>query len=413
MSNKKPTTLKMTKKSPTVSEPIDPTYPEASATVGSLKDFPWLMPKVNAFISIYNNSRIGRSMARYSTNRGALLAGGITYVALFSITAILTISVTIVMKILGGNPRLQYSVFASVNKQLPGVLAIDGNKGMIAPEKLVITSGFSIAGIIGIIVLILSASRLMSAIKRSIRAMFGIERPSLNFVNDQLRDFLGLMSMFIAVIFTGISSALNSTAGTYLLQLIGFDGGFARFAMRVASLLLAAVADALVLWIMIRVVACVHVPKKDAIPGLALGMIIAAVLRFVGTSAVGSVDSPMLVSFAALITVLLWVNLLSRMLLIVSAFMANPPRSSAPITAEHIHGDATPNYVSLSDPSTLAWPHHSISGAIDLDWHTNPHRPDSILMRNNYRGGIIGRYLLRRLRRTQQKEEKLRAALRR
>lgn len=395
-------------------EPIDPTYPEATPTFTTVKETPGLIPKIKLLVSIYSNSRLGRGMSRYSIQNGALLAGGITYVALFSITGALTIAVTVIMGLMGQYPTLRDSVLGVLDSTLPGVLALNGpDSGMIEPNSLIMDSIWSLPGLIGLIVLLFSASRLMNAVKLSVRAMFGIAKAPISFVSDKLRDFLGLLAIAGGALITGIISTINSQLGNAVLSYFGIEGTLANLAVKTTTLLLAGLCDAGIIYVLIRVVSHVHITRKDALGGLVIGAVLSAVLRFLGTSAVSAVKSPILASFTALITVLLWVNLLSRMLLMVSAFIANPPRSAVPINARHIHGDATPNYVTLSAPKTLAWPHHSITGSIDIDWDTNPNRPKEIDERHNYRGGPIARFIVRRIDRLEEKQRRMRRALRR
>lgn len=397
-----------------VFEPIDPTYPEANYTLSSIMSAKGLVNKAQVAISLYSNSRLGRGLARYWIARGPLLAGGITYVALFSITGALTLIITAVMTLMGHNPQLRMSVYEAINKTIPGVLKLDKNgPGLISPNLLVMDSVWSVTGFVGLVVLLFSAARLMSALKLSIRSMFGIERPPISPVSDKLRDLVGLAVLLIGVVVTGIFSTINSSVGTMLLHSVGISGRLGQGIIALGTTVLAALSDALVLYVLIRVVATVRVARKDAIGGLVIGLVLSAVVRYAGTSAVKAVNSPILASFAALVTLLLWVNLLARLLLIVSAFMANPPRSALPVSREHVHADHHPNYVTLSDPTTLAWPHHRITGAIDLDWQTNPNRPARAPQRRNYRGGPIASLLLRRAARLERRKQRILRALRR
>ena len=107
--------------------------------------------------------------------------------------------------------------------------------------------------------------------------------------------------------------------------------------------------------------------------GAAIGALAFGVLRQVGTSAVGSVSSnPMLASFAALVVLILWLHLASRVVLYVCAWMANPPRPQAVDHPDELHAGQTPNYVTLSVPATLAWPRQSLTGTLEVDSTAHP-----------------------------------------
>lgn len=316
-----------------------------------------------------------RAFRRYSGNRANLLAGGIAYTALFSLAAALTIGITVTVRVLGNNSRMRDAVFSAINDAVPGVLSWNGKDGLVDPQTMVAnTNYFSVAGVIALVTLILSATRVMTALKSSIRIMFGIEQVPDNPVLDKLRDIAGFVVLMLAVVATGLVTTVNSTFSGAILRAIGVEGRGAALLISVSSLVLAALIDALVLAALVRLVSRVRAPWRDFGAGAAIFVVGSGVLRLVGTKAVSSVDSPLLASFAAIITVMLWVNLLARMVLLVSAFIANPPKPAQPVNADHLHANDTPNYITLSAKETLAWPHMSLTGSVDLDPERDPNQ---------------------------------------
>lgn len=326
-----------------------------------------LKEKTKLFVSWLQRLRIARSLMRYSNGRGALLAGGIAYSAIFSLAAALTIGITLLLGLLGRSPQLQDAVFSSLASSLPGVLEWKGSSGILDPADLVLSTSFSLTGVVAVVVLLFSATTVMRAMKSSIRAMFGIDQVSAGAAMEQLRDLLGFLAIALGVGTTGILTLANSIVGKHLLITIGVESAIAAATIRIGSFLISAAIDALILWILIRFVALIRVPKKDLICGLTIFGVVSTLIRSLGTSVVGSVDNPLLASFAAIATLLLWINLLSRVMLITCAFIANPPKVVKVTEAEDVHGTECPNYVSLSDPLTLDWAHHRLSGAVDLD----------------------------------------------
>lgn len=57
--------------------------------------------RLTAVMDWWKQSRLARMLARYGAVNGATLAGGISYAALFSVVAGLTIMVTVFMRVLG------------------------------------------------------------------------------------------------------------------------------------------------------------------------------------------------------------------------------------------------------------------------------------------------------------------------
>ncbi|MDU5542143.1 YhjD/YihY/BrkB family envelope integrity protein [Varibaculum cambriense] len=371
--------MKKTSNSPEISvrdrhrEQFSPSFIEVKAESG-------FIDKVKLFVSWLQRLRIMRSLTRYGNGRGALLAGGIAYSAIFSLAAALTIGITVLLGVLGRSPQLQDAVFSSLASSLPGVLEWKGSSGIVNPSDLVVSTSFSITGIVAVVVLVFSATSVMHAMKSSIRAMFGIDQVPSGAASEKLRDLLGFVAIALGVGATGILTLAHTVIGTQVFSAIGLESALASMMIRIGSFLISAAIDGLILWILIRFVALVRAPKTDLWWGLAGFGLVASLIRSLGTSAVGSVDNPLLASFAAIATLLLWINLLSRVMLIACAFIANPPKALKVSEAEDVHATERPNYVSLSEPLTLDWAHHRISGAVDLDVPADTSLPDHLAL---------------------------------
>lgn len=357
--------------------------------------------------------RMTRAFTRYSGNRGNLLAGGISYTALFSLASALTIGITITFRVLGSRPDLMDATFSAVNDAIPSLLAWKGEDGLVNPEAMVASPNvLSIAGIIAVVTLLFSASAVMTAIKSSIRLMFGIHMVPDNAVLEKLRDLFGFLMMLVGVVVTALVSTVNSAIAPALLDFLGLTGATGARIVSLTTLALASVIDAAVFLIMVRIVARVRPPKRDLAWGAAIFVVGSGALRFAGTSAVSAVDSPLLAPFAAIITIMLWVNLLSRVVLLTSAFIANPPQPAKPNDAAHIHANETPNYITLSDRETLTWPHLSVTGSLDLDPTKDPNRIEDEEEPDRFAGrGPIRMFVKARIRHHERKAAHLRELL--
>lgn len=371
--------MRSTSNSPELS--VRDRHPEQfSPSFSEVKTESGFIDKAKLFISWLQRLRIMRSITRYGNGRGALLAGGIAYSAIFSLAAALTIGITVLLGVLGRSPQLQDAVFSSLASSLPGVLEWKGSSGIVNPSDLVVSTSFSITGIVAVVVLVFSATAVMRAMKSSIRAMFGIDQVPSGAASEKLRDLLGFVAIALGVGATGILTLVHTVIGTQVFSAIGLESTLASMMIRIGSFLISATIDGLILWILIRFVALVRAPKTDLLWGLAGFGLVASLIRSLGTSAVGSVDNPLLASFAAIATLLLWINLLSRVMLISCAFIANPPKALKVSEAEDVHATERPNYVSLSEPLTLDWAHHRLSGAVDLDVPADTSLPDHLAL---------------------------------
>ena len=140
----------------------------------------------------------------------------------------------------------------------------------------------------------------------------------------------------------------------------------------VMTLLLSFLIDTGVLALLITMCG-IRPPRRDLVQGCMLGAFALGVLRQVGTGAVGSVTrNPLLASFAAIAVLILWLHLTSRVVLLMAAWMANPPLPRDVGHPDEVHAHERPNYVTLSVPETLAWPRQSITGSLEADPTAHP-----------------------------------------
>lgn len=354
--------------------------PLAGPSLADVLAAPGLLARAQALVEFYNYSRLGRALERYSTKRGHLLAGGISFVSLFSITAALTIGWTMFMAFLGDNQLLRQSTLQAIDRALPGLLVLPGKPpGLLHPDTLLISSPLNLASLVAIISLVLSASRVMNALKTSLWSMFGIVHLPDNPVVAQVRDYTGFLLLTFGVLLTATLGIFSNVMSTQAIEFFQLSGAFSAFLLQFSSLLVAFLVDALVFAVLVRRVAGIHVPAQDLFYGCVMLGVLSGVVRFLGTRAVGSVNDPFLAAGAAVITLLLWVNLLARLVLMIAAWMANPPYAGYAKSKAHVHADAWPNYVTMSEVSTLNWPRHTLTGDVDRDPRHDPDEFETVL----------------------------------
>lgn len=365
-------------------EVLAPRAPDApnlyGPTLQEVKEADGIVAKVMGLMDWYNHSRVGRGMRRYTLKRGNLLAGGVSYTSLFSIAAALTVGWTVFMYFLGGNDELREAVLHALESAMPGLIDTGDGTGMIDPDSLIQTNVWSVTGIVGLVVLVFSASKTMDALKMSLWSMFGIVRLPNSAVAIKIRDLFGFAVLGIGVLATAALGIMMNTVGSWFIDLLNIEGAAGRILLNMATLLAAFVVDTLLVIALVRVTAGVRVPSRDLWIGAAVAGVGSAILRYLGTSAVGSVaDNPLLAASAALATLMLWVNLIVRLLLMVAAWMANPFYAEFPQDQKYVHGDSTPNYVTMTEPDTLDWPHNPLTGDIAFDPREDPESYETVL----------------------------------
>ncbi|HLU28175.1 MAG TPA: YihY/virulence factor BrkB family protein [Glycomyces sp.] len=366
-----------------------------------------MVARLKKLIAWAVQTRVVRAVQRYSIARGGLLAGGIAYSGLFSISAALTIAISVFMALLGGNDAARQTVFDGIDTALPGLLATDGSDGIVSPDALVQDTAWNAPTIISILVLIWTATTVMAALKNSLRAMFGIVAPPENFLVSKARDLVGYVVLATGILLSAVLGTVAGTLAGEVLEWLGIDGSVGSLGIRLAGLAAALVVDWLVYVMVFRFVAGARPPRQDLFLGALVGAVGAGVMRFAGTSLVGAVDDPVLASFAALVTIILWLNLAARLALLVAAFTANPPAPEKPESPEAVHLYESPNYVTESDPRTQEWDYQPLTGAIvPASGEEDVDEPEP----EPYRHGLIGWWQRRRIARLERRLERTKEA---
>lgn len=330
---------------------------------------PSLTAKGAALGEWWNQTRIARALARYNGANGPLLSSGMALTSLLSLTAALTVAVTAFMAVLGGNETMREALFSGIARTIPNLLKTDEDpSGLIDPESLVMSGAVSATGMIALAIMAWSAVSVVGQLGASIRAMFAIRVVPSHPLVLIARNALGALALGLSLVLgAGLGVAVDMT-GEALPGLLGLDSSSASLALLDAlSTLLALLVYALVSWVLIGVVAQVRVPMRRLLTGVFLIALASIVLRIAGTSVVGAAKGPLLATAATLITLVLWINLQVRAVLLICAWIADPPAPERPASARAIHFLETPNYVTRAVPATLAWQYDPVSGEVRPD----------------------------------------------
>ncbi|MFV0252437.1 MAG: YihY/virulence factor BrkB family protein [Beutenbergiaceae bacterium] len=339
--------------------------------------------RVKRLLKRGQQTRIARALGRYGAANGPLLTKGVAFSALFSIFAGLVVAFSVFMAFLGSNTELRNAVLEAADTALPGVIDT-GSGGLVKPDQLQFDpSGSIIAAIVGFLLLVNTALGVMSSLRIGIGAMFGVIIRAQNAIFARLRALAGFVVLAAAVIATSALGIAVGAAGAALADVVGLaESPVTHFFIRLLGILLAAAVDMAVAVFLIRGLGGVRPPRRDLLIGAAVTAVAAGLIRFLGTTLVSSVaDNPLLAGAAAVVTLLLWVNLVVMMFLMACAWTANPPATLVIDDGVVTHATETPNYVTQSEPATLAWQHDPITGRVQPD---DPPPPEP------YWGGAIG-----------------------
>lgn len=266
-----------------------------------------------------------RVMQVYDDAGNGLLAGGLTYSALFALLPSLLL-ITGILGFVVDDPERRRAIVEGIGRSLPPL------SGFLDASLQQITEGAAGAGVIGLIGLAWGASRFYGSLDDAVSRIFR-SAPKRGFVARTLRGIFSvvlLVSVFLgSLILAGIGSYLADQTAARL----GTESG--TF-WRVATPLLAGIVFVGAAVLIYRLVPAIHVPwTAAAIPALLVGIGLAALTqlfayiapRVIGAAAVYG-------TFVAIFAAMIWLATGFQLLLMgaawVSVRMDRPPPPPAP-----------------------------------------------------------------------------------
>ncbi|MFL0411815.1 YihY/virulence factor BrkB family protein [Microbacterium paludicola] len=279
-----------------------------------------LMAKLKVLIAWALARKPVRAFLLYSEQQGALLAGAVTYRALFSIFAGVLLGFSVAAIWLVGQPELWQALLDSVDNVIPGLV---GEGGLIDADALKEPASFTLAGIISLLGLLMAAIGAVGALRTAIRMMAGTTHASGSPIVVILRDLLFAVILGALLLGAAVTSFLGSAfVGTVLDWIGAGETGLSVVLTRSLTILVTLALDAIMIAVMFWMLSGVKAPPRAVWAGAIIGAIGLVALQQLSSLFVsGAGSNPLLASFASLIALLLWVNLSAQVILIAAAYI--------------------------------------------------------------------------------------------
>ncbi len=266
-----------------------------------------------------------RVFFQYAGNGGPLMASGMAYAAIFAVFAGLVVGFAVVGLVLQGDVALQRSVISSLSEAVPGLIDPGDGSGAINPDDLLNTGGFAELGIVGLAGLLFTALNFLASAREAVRRIFTVAQPTTFFLLLKLKD-LGLAILFgAAVIVSTALSAASTAALGFVLDLLGVgaDSAVGTVLGRILGLIVVLALDTAVLAALYRILAGIPIPRKRLFGGALVGGIGLGILKALGNTLLGgATNNPLLASFAIIIGLLIFFNLVCQVILICASWIA-------------------------------------------------------------------------------------------
>ena len=271
------------------------------------------------------STRLVRVVGRHIVLKGPLLAAGLTYQALFALFSALWVGFSVAGFVVAGNEVVRDELITFIQSAVPGVIKDDSGAGVVEPGALMNANVFGLTGAVALVGLVFSSIRLFGSMRDSVRTVFRAPTSSTPLLRLVLRDLALAVAFGLAVVVSASLSLLSSTAVTWGLRLLGLSttSDSAAVLLRVVGIVLVFAFDTAVLVALFRVLAGLHIPGRRLLAGSALGaagFVLITIGGGVLLRAAGS--NPLLAGFAAIVGLLLVINLLCQVLLLAASWIA-------------------------------------------------------------------------------------------
>lgn len=267
-----------------------------------------------------------RVVQNYSHHNGPLLAAGISFHSLFATFAALWLGFSVGGLLLNVEPTLQDAVFRFLNRAVPGLIDT-GDGGAISRESLFQARVLGWTGAVALVGLAVTALGWLTASRVAIRAIFQLEKPETNLFALKLKDAGLALGFGLAVLVSAGLTIIGTQALDLFRPYIGSSS--AEIGARIVGLVVMFLFDAAVLAGLFRVLAGIRIPFRQLISGVLIGAAGLAMLKILGGRLlVGAGRNPLMASFAVVVGLMLWFNLISQVMLIAASWIAVDARGN-------------------------------------------------------------------------------------
>jgi membrane protein len=213
----------------------------------------------------------------------------------------------------------------------------------VQPEVLTTT------GLVGLVVLVLSGLGWIAALRDGIQAVFGA-REGTNFIVLKLFDLVLLVvAGFVVLTSVAVSVAVNVASGDVLDLLDIARAPLAEWAVNVLGQLALVVLDTVVFTLLFSRLCGVGVPLRDLVGGAFLAAVGFTGLKLFATELLRLIShNRFLAASGLLVGLLVWMNLLARLLLVAAAWAATVAADRGRLDTPDL---AAPLGVAAADPS--------------------------------------------------------------
>lgn len=263
-----------------------------------------------------------RAYQRYSADAGDRQAASVTFFGFLSFFPLLALAASVLGYVLGD--EAVGTVVREVNSYANGLA-----DQLMLRDLLTDNRKAGVAGLIGLVGLLYSGLGWVDALREAIRTMWHHNVKEGNLLVKKLKDVVVLAGLGATVVVSvGVSAAATALNG-FVIDLVNLPPGVANVVTAVAGIALGLLASTLLFLYLFWRLPKVTTPMRRVLRGAVLAAVLFEVLKQVGAFYIArTTQNPLYGSFAVIVGLLVWINLVSRLLLLCAAWTVTAPYDS-------------------------------------------------------------------------------------
>ncbi|MCW2615934.1 MAG: putative integral rane protein, partial [Frankiales bacterium] len=286
------------------------------------------MPNPKALLQRARDSRPGfdhlvRAFGRYQADAGDRQAAAVTFFGFLSFFPLLALAAALLSYFLGDEAI--GTVVDEVNSYAAGLA-----DQLQLRETLTSNSTAGAAGVLGLLGLLYSGLGWVDALREAIRTIWHHNVKEGNFLVKKAKDVLILAGLGLTVVLSVGVSAATGAFREVALDAVGLeDSAVATAVTAVVGIALGLLTSTLLFLYLFWRLPRVTTPMSRVLRGALLAGVLFEVLKRVGALYIErTTENPVYGAFAVIVGLLVWINIVSRVLLLCAAWTVTAPYDS-------------------------------------------------------------------------------------
>jgi membrane protein len=271
-----------------------------------------------------------RAWKHFGDSRGNALAGAVTYFGFLSFFPLLALAFAAVGYVVVVYPEAEADIREALTEALPGLVGTGPNQ--LNLDTFANAKGS--AGLVGLVGLVYAGLGWVDGLREALRQIFLLPPRQGNIVVKKLADLLVLLTLGIGALAALAVSSIATAVSEQLLRTVDLDGStLALLGLKVLAPVLSIGVTTLLLLIIFTRLPGRGIPWREALQGAFFGAVGVQALMLLGTYLLqGTTGNALYGAFAVIVGLLVWINFVSRVVLIAAAWTA-ADRNVAPVAA--------------------------------------------------------------------------------